>query len=729
MVEVFWDTNNMRKGEAVFLAKVGRNDPCPCGSGKKYKKCCLNEQNRNFQVIDGGAHTKQPVKESFFPSKADNAQNDSGDKLFEINRRGSELLEQRNLEEAEKFFARELKEYEDTVLRNNLATTYFLKGEFEKSFEALAPLLDPDNREIEGSPYTYALAAQLCATRNLPEEGQAYLDTAVWLFEKTFGDLKREFPSQKLTGWREYTVQLMRAAAYLEDHRQVIDLYYYWEKEHVSWENHHLAAVASFNLGRYQQAISLWKEVGKYWSPANSFTEVTRLVEKDIIPPFSLHYLIPRPEEINQKLEDLSRGKLKLENVLEDTAYCMMLLTFIFDTQDEEGTSSELLEELVKNGGKWGEELGKRLLHAYFLPTPLQMAAVNGLREKGIYQEGEPIKINFDGQEQEVFIKKSKVVEEPDEHTLIALEKSQELKEKGRYEEAIEHLQSIVLEKNFYPPAAINLANLLRLEDRLKEAEKYLSMAEEVLPDEPVVLFNIAALRLEQGRLDEAEEYLLHINREEASEEILEKIELLEGELHYANLRDLFFRKQEIRNYYEEMKRTDLEEKPVTIESKLHTSLKKLPAEWLNVICNILEIEPARQRKEREKQLYEALPDQNNLKLLLDATLDSSSRDLLCYLLEKGGWARLSAVSLKFGTMKGAGFFREEKLPDIPTALLWTVGLVIVGKANLDKRREKVVVIPQELRQPLADLLNINSGKYIATRQTQQLSFQNIDDS
>jgi preprotein translocase subunit SecA len=24
-----------RKGK-----KIGRNDPCPCGSGKKYKKCC-----------------------------------------------------------------------------------------------------------------------------------------------------------------------------------------------------------------------------------------------------------------------------------------------------------------------------------------------------------------------------------------------------------------------------------------------------------------------------------------------------------------------------------------------------------------------------------------------------------------------------------------------------------------------------------------------------------------
>ena len=25
--------------------KIGRNDPCPCGSGKKYKKCCLGAEN------------------------------------------------------------------------------------------------------------------------------------------------------------------------------------------------------------------------------------------------------------------------------------------------------------------------------------------------------------------------------------------------------------------------------------------------------------------------------------------------------------------------------------------------------------------------------------------------------------------------------------------------------------------------------------------------------------
>lgn len=30
-------------GPYIQETKTGRNDPCPCGSGKKYKKCCLAE--------------------------------------------------------------------------------------------------------------------------------------------------------------------------------------------------------------------------------------------------------------------------------------------------------------------------------------------------------------------------------------------------------------------------------------------------------------------------------------------------------------------------------------------------------------------------------------------------------------------------------------------------------------------------------------------------------------
>ena len=28
------------------MDKIGRNDPCPCGSGLKYKKCCLGKEQR-----------------------------------------------------------------------------------------------------------------------------------------------------------------------------------------------------------------------------------------------------------------------------------------------------------------------------------------------------------------------------------------------------------------------------------------------------------------------------------------------------------------------------------------------------------------------------------------------------------------------------------------------------------------------------------------------------------
>lgn len=35
IVKAFKRSKTVVKGE-----KIGRNDPCPCGSGKKYKKCC-----------------------------------------------------------------------------------------------------------------------------------------------------------------------------------------------------------------------------------------------------------------------------------------------------------------------------------------------------------------------------------------------------------------------------------------------------------------------------------------------------------------------------------------------------------------------------------------------------------------------------------------------------------------------------------------------------------------
>lgn len=36
--------DNYEIREQAVSKKIGRNDPCPCGSGKKYKKCCMNKQ-------------------------------------------------------------------------------------------------------------------------------------------------------------------------------------------------------------------------------------------------------------------------------------------------------------------------------------------------------------------------------------------------------------------------------------------------------------------------------------------------------------------------------------------------------------------------------------------------------------------------------------------------------------------------------------------------------------
>src|SRR5690606_27407755 len=33
------------------MIKIGRNDPCPCGSGKKYKKYCLGKKQRENTVM------------------------------------------------------------------------------------------------------------------------------------------------------------------------------------------------------------------------------------------------------------------------------------------------------------------------------------------------------------------------------------------------------------------------------------------------------------------------------------------------------------------------------------------------------------------------------------------------------------------------------------------------------------------------------------------------------
>jgi len=52
------------------MGKAGRNDPCPCGSGKKYKKCCLDKNKYVLTDSDLRLHLKDEIQLLTFLSKS-----------------------------------------------------------------------------------------------------------------------------------------------------------------------------------------------------------------------------------------------------------------------------------------------------------------------------------------------------------------------------------------------------------------------------------------------------------------------------------------------------------------------------------------------------------------------------------------------------------------------------------------------------------------------------------
>ena len=99
------------------MSKVGRNAPCPCGSGKKFKKCCLLSQD--------GKTSEQPM--GFIPVYTD---------LDQLSNSVVDLIAQNKLDEAEKVSHRLLVEYPDQIDGlDRLAQVYEARDEKEKAAE------------------------------------------------------------------------------------------------------------------------------------------------------------------------------------------------------------------------------------------------------------------------------------------------------------------------------------------------------------------------------------------------------------------------------------------------------------------------------------------------------------------------------------------------------------------------------------------------------------------
>jgi hypothetical protein len=77
------------------MAKIGRNDPCPCGSGQKYKRCCLP---RDEAAAAERARARE--REEAAAAAAVLAADDD-DRLDEASNRVIDLIDAGRLDEAE----------------------------------------------------------------------------------------------------------------------------------------------------------------------------------------------------------------------------------------------------------------------------------------------------------------------------------------------------------------------------------------------------------------------------------------------------------------------------------------------------------------------------------------------------------------------------------------------------------------------------------------------------
>lgn len=61
-MEKFLRSVAAQQNRPVPKVKIGRNDPCPCGSGKKYKHCCLNKPKKAIDTVESEAEKKKWLK-------------------------------------------------------------------------------------------------------------------------------------------------------------------------------------------------------------------------------------------------------------------------------------------------------------------------------------------------------------------------------------------------------------------------------------------------------------------------------------------------------------------------------------------------------------------------------------------------------------------------------------------------------------------------------------------
>ena len=117
------------------MAKISRNQPCPCGSGKKYKKCCL--QKDEAKRLETKMANDVPKVE---PNRSSNEQLSPGmlieDELDLLSNSVVDLINEGQFDKAEEKCSELLRNYPDVVDGfDRYAMLYEARGEKQKAAE------------------------------------------------------------------------------------------------------------------------------------------------------------------------------------------------------------------------------------------------------------------------------------------------------------------------------------------------------------------------------------------------------------------------------------------------------------------------------------------------------------------------------------------------------------------------------------------------------------------
>jgi hypothetical protein len=124
------------KGFDMPVERVGRNEPCLCGSGKKYKRCCLEK-------FEAARHNNNAAE-----AENRSAKEKEQEKLIKRIERAFGLLGSRKYAEAIHFASNLIRQYpNEDRLHDIVATSYLYAGDCQKAIEICRRRLDAAESE------------------------------------------------------------------------------------------------------------------------------------------------------------------------------------------------------------------------------------------------------------------------------------------------------------------------------------------------------------------------------------------------------------------------------------------------------------------------------------------------------------------------------------------------------------------------------------------------------